>query len=145
MPCNSLICWGSLKEAHIFRLVIGCCPHVELSLPPAKNLGYPLPTPSILSTFHTLPLGVWQEKGFLGLPHICQPAPGRTAPHQAPALVGAPGQIKLLHLPIMEGYVLGGWQGCSLVGPCSASCSAHGTSSSIGPDFGKGCRHPDGP
>ena len=94
---------GAQKRPISFGLVPRHCPHLELSLPSATSLGYPLPTPCILFTFHTLPLGIWWEKSFLGLPHTCQPAPGRTTLHQASALVGAPGSIQLLHLPIMEG------------------------------------------
>ena len=76
--------------------------------------------------------------GLLLLLHTHLPAPGRTTPHQAPTLVGAPGQTWPLHPPIVEGYVLRCGPGCSLVGPCSAFCSTPGTSSSIGPSFGKG-------
>ena len=136
---------GAQKSPISFRLVPGHHPHLELFLCPATTLGYPLPSPYILSTFHTLPLGVQWEKGFLGLPCTCQLTPGRTTLHQAQALVGAPGWIQLLHLPIVEGYVLGSWWGCSLVEPCSTSCSAPRTSSSVSPDFGKGPGCPDGP
>ena len=72
------------------------------------------------------------------LPHTHLPVHGRTAPHQAPALVGTQGQIQPLHPPIVVGYVMGSWQGYSLVRLCSAFDFALRTSSSIGPNFGIG-------
>ena len=128
---------GAQKRPISFGLVPGHHPHLELSLSPATNFRYLLPTRSILSTFHTLPLGLLQEKGLLGLPHTCQPAPGRTTLHCAPTPVGVPGQIQL-YLPIMEGYVLGSWWGCSLVEPCGTSCSAPGPPPPLVPTSGRG-------
>ena len=129
---------GAQKRPIPFRLAPGCHPPLKSSPALATNLGYPQLALSILSTSHTPPLGVLQENGLLHLLCTCPPDHGRTSPHWAPALVGAPGQILPLHPPIVEGCVLGSGLGCSLVGPCSTICSAPGTSSSVIPNFRKG-------
>ena len=54
-------------------------------------------------------------------------------------------EFSLFMPPVAEGYVMVSWQGCSPVKPGSAFGFVLGTSSSIGPDFGMGCRLPDSP
>ena len=84
---------GAQKRPIYFGLAPGHLLHLESSQAPATNLVYQLFIPSTLPTFHIPPLEVLQENGFLCPPHTHQLAPRRNGPHQAPAVVGASGQI----------------------------------------------------
>ena len=108
---------GAQKSPISFGLAPGCHLPLGSSPAPATNLVYQPLIPSTLPTFHSPPLGVLQEGGFLYLPHTCQLAPAGNVLHQAPAPVGTPGQIlgkvvQPLHPPTVEGYVQGNGQCC---------------------------------
>ena len=143
--CQSCVPYSSVKGAQrrpiSFGPTPGHHPHLESSPTPTTNLGYLPLVPSIPPISHTPPLRVPLGNGFPCLPYTCQPVHGRTAPHQAPALVGAPGQIQPLHPPLVEGYVMGSQQGCSLVRLGGAFGFGLGTSSSISPNFRMGHGH----
>ena len=147
--CQPCVLYPSIEGAQ--RRPISCGPtpghhpHLESSPAPTINLGYLLLIPSIPPISHTPSLGVLLGNGFLHLPYTHQPVHGRTVPHQAPVLVGAPGRIQPLHPPIAEGYVMGSWQGSSLVRLGSAFGFTLGTSSSTGPNIRMGCRCPGSP
>ena len=140
---------GAQKRPISFGLAPGYHLLLESSPAPTTNLVYQLLIPSTLPTFLIPPLGVLWENDCLPLPHTCQLAPGRNAPHWAPAPVGP--QVKfqgrgfsLFILPLWRAICGGNRWGCSQVRPCSIFCSVPGTSSSIGHDFRNGHRHPDG-
>ena len=139
---------GSLKEAHIFQASSWMSLSYRIFPSSHHQLGVSTTHPIHSTNLSYSSAGVLGDNGFLCLPHIHQPAPGRNALHQAPVQVGAPGQIpgkmvQPLHPATVEGYKWGNGWGYPQVRPCGTSCSTPGTFFSIGHNFRNRYRHLD--